>query len=125
MDTILIVMILLVPALIVCGQFLFRANCPDCGESLPGLVSPFKKSRRMWLSGGYLCTNCGCETNIAGQKVTSDTPAALFPKLQIAVLTVLLLLGVGLGAYPLVSAAARQPAMAAPVVVERQVLPAN
>jgi hypothetical protein len=46
-----------------------RRNCPDCGKPLSGLQSPFTKTRRQWLDGGYLCQNCGCETNLAGDRV--------------------------------------------------------
>jgi hypothetical protein len=50
-----------------------RRNCPDCGEPLPRIQSPFTKTRRQWVEGGYLCGSCGCETDLAGQKVAPGT----------------------------------------------------
>lgn len=97
MDTILLPML---PFLVFLAFLLYhsfqRVNCPDCGALLPQFLSPFKKTRQMWLAGGYLCTRCGCETNLAGQKVTADTPPAPFPTLACVLVTVSLLVGVGL-----------------------------
>src|SRR5205823_1457053 len=91
MDTILISLLpLLVPFAFLLYYALRPVKCPDCGDTLPTIYSPFKKTRRMWRAGGYLCARCGCETNMAGQKVTADTPPAPFPTLQCAVLAVLL-----------------------------------
>ena len=79
-------------------------------------------TRRQWRAGGYLCPRCGCETNMAGQKVTADTPPASFLTLQWALLgaslAVLLLVGVGLAAS-LIVVGERAPvaAVAAPPVV--------
>lgn len=101
--------ILFVPFAFLLYQAFHRVNCPDCGESLPAFISPFQKTRRMWRAGGYLCTNCGCETNMAGQKITPDTPPAPFPTLQFALLVVLLVIGVGLGTFSLVAKAAPSP----------------
>jgi hypothetical protein len=49
-----------------------QQHCPDCGTPLPRVQSPFTKTRRQWLQGGYLCPNCGCETDLAGQKVLTN-----------------------------------------------------
>ena len=96
-----------------------RVMCPDCGDQLPMFYSPFKKTRRMWLAGGYLCPRCGCETDMAGRKVTADTPPAPFQTLQWALLAVLLLVGVGLAAGgTLIRSAVPAVAVAAPPVVE-------
>lgn len=46
-----------------------QKSCPDCGATLSGFQSPFRKSRRQWLEGGYRCHHCGCETDLAGKKV--------------------------------------------------------
>jgi hypothetical protein len=73
-----------------------RVSCPDCGDRLPFVQSPVTKTRRQWIAGGYLCQRCVCETNMAGQKVTADTPPARFPIHQWALLAVLLLIGGGL-----------------------------
>ena len=66
-----------------------RFRCPDCGDRLPPLCSPFAKTRRMWQAGGYLCAGCGCETDSQGRKVTADTPLPPISDRQWALLGVL------------------------------------
>jgi len=44
-------------------------KCPDCGDVLPSIQSPFKKTSRQWFEGGYLCPKCGCEADLAARKV--------------------------------------------------------
>ena len=62
MEIMLISMLpLLVPILFLLYFALRVVKCPDCGETLPVLYSPMKKTRRMWRAGGYLCARCGCE----------------------------------------------------------------
>jgi hypothetical protein len=87
---------LLVPVVLFLRFAMRRVNCPDCGAPLPALISPFRKTRRMWRAGGYLCARCGCETDAAGRKVTADTPLPSFPARQWALVGVLLLVGLGL-----------------------------
>ena len=115
------------PFLVVLAFVLFhalrRVQCPDCGDPLPVFYSPFQKTRRMWRAGGYLCARCGCETNMAGQKVTADTPPAPFPTLQCALLAVALLVGIGLAGVMLIAPAAAPAAAASPVVVLPQEAP--
>ena len=53
------------------------AICPDCGERLHGLISPFKKTKRQWIEGGYVCPVCGCEVNMSGGKVPPNTPVRM------------------------------------------------
>jgi hypothetical protein len=50
-----------------------RKVCPDCNKPLPRIQSPFTKTKRQWLEGGYVCRNCGCEADIAGRKVPAGT----------------------------------------------------
>ena len=50
-----------------------RKPCPDCGKPLPFLQSPFTKSQRQWLEGGYSCQHCGCEADLAGKKIATGT----------------------------------------------------
>lgn len=50
--------------------------CPDCRKPLPLLQSPLNKTKRQWWEGGYVCRNCGCEADIAGNKV----PAGAAPQ---------------------------------------------
>ena len=68
-------MIALAPFAIFVGMLLMiglrRVNCPDCGARMPVLQSPFTKTRRQWLEGGYLCRRCGCETDLTGRKVAN------------------------------------------------------
>jgi hypothetical protein len=47
--------------------------CPDCDKPLPRIQSPFTKTWRQWVEGGYVCQNCGCEADIAGRKVPAGT----------------------------------------------------
>lgn len=113
----------LVPLAFVLYHALRNVRCPECGDPLPPFCSPWRKTRRMWRAGGYLCNRCGCEANAAGQKVTADTPLTPLPTLQLALLAVLLLAGVGLGASALLigPAVPAPPMVAAPPMV---VLPA-
>lgn len=71
-------------------------TCPECGDALPKFQSPLTKTRRQWLAGGYVCQRCGCETNLAGRKVTVDSHAARFPIVQVCLLFVAMLGGAGL-----------------------------
>ena len=50
-----------------------RRDCPDCGRPLPHFQSPFTKTRRQWVEGGFQCRDCGCETDLAGRKVAPGT----------------------------------------------------
>lgn len=98
-----------------------RVRCPDCGELLPLFYSPFKLTRRMWREGGHLCVRCGCETNIAGQKVTADTPLEPFPTRRWTMLAFALLVGLGFVASvrligpPMIAAPVAAPPVPAPV----------
>lgn len=115
-----IILISILPLLVPLAFLLYFAlhpvQCPDCGDTLPIVCSPFKRTRRMWLAGGYLCARCGCETNMAGQKVTADTPPAPFPTLQCALLAIGLLLGAGLATTLIRSGRAVAAATPAPTV---------
>ena len=55
-------------------SLLKRRNCPECGERLPAFQSPLTKTDRQWAFGGYLCRNCGCETDSHGRAVDPDAP---------------------------------------------------
>lgn len=110
---------LLFVLVIVFSQAVRRVTCPDCGDPMPIFYSPLRKTRRMWRAGGYLCSRCGCETNIAGQKVTADTPAAPFPTRSVSMMAAALLVGIGL--WAMIWAAPpgpNPPQVANPVVVE-------
>lgn len=107
-------------------HMLRRVRCPDCGDPLPVLYSPLKKTRRMWRAGGYLCARCRCETDTAGRKVTADTPVPPFPARQWVLVGVLLLVGVCLGTagwFVRARAAVAPPAVAPPAVALPQQVP--
>ncbi len=61
----------MLPFLVFAAFLLYQASrkidCPDCGAPLPTLMSPLRKTRRIWRDGGYLCARCGCETDVAGK----------------------------------------------------------
>ena len=97
MEIILTALFLLLFAFfLVVGPLRRAGSCPGCGDALPFFQSPFTKTRRQWLTGGYVCKRCGCETNLAGQKVTADSPPARFPIVQVCLLFVAMLGGAGL-----------------------------
>src|SRR5215218_5323156 len=103
-----------------------RVRCPDCGELLPRFYSPFKLTRRMWREGGRLCARCGCETNIAGQKVTADTPLEPFPNRRWTTLAFALLIGLGVVAsVRLIGPTMIAAPVAAPPVQAPAVAPVN
>lgn len=54
-----------------------RRPCPDCGHLLPVFQSPATKTRRQWIEGGFLCPDCGCETDMSGTKVPAGTPPSV------------------------------------------------
>jgi hypothetical protein len=116
MDIMMWLLVILVPLAILLCNALRPVKCPDCGAALPVVYSPFEKTRRMWRAGGYLCARCGCETDMAGQKVTAETPPAPFPALHWALLAVGVLLGVGLICVILRVPAAASPPSVAPSV---------
>jgi hypothetical protein len=126
--------LILLPFLVALAVVLFgthrrvQVQCPDCGDPLPVIYSPFKKTRRMWRAGGYLCARCGCETDMVGRKVTADTPLPPVPVRRWALLSVSLLVGLGLGTalwFVPARALAAPPTVVAPPIIAppEQVLP--
>jgi hypothetical protein len=61
--------------------------CPDCGEPLSPFLSPFKKTWRHWVEGGYICLKCGCDVDIDSRKV----PAGTAPRLRSVVTGIVML----------------------------------
>jgi DNA-directed RNA polymerase subunit RPC12/RpoP len=121
MDNLLILTPFLAALAFVLFHALRRVRCPDCGDPLPVLYSPFRKTRRMWRRGGYLCARCGCETDLAGRKVTADTAVPPSAPAQWALAAGLFLAGLGLlaGFKVAVSTAAAAP----PVITAPQQVP--
>ncbi len=117
-----IILFAFVPFMIfVAWQLLRRPmSCPECGDALPIFQSPLTKTRRQWLAGGYVCQRCGCEANLAGQKVTADSPPVRFPMVTVCLLFVAMLGGVGLLsvmlANPIPNPAAAEAPLIAPVL---------
>jgi hypothetical protein len=60
--------------------------CPDCHAPLPAIQSPWTKTKRQWIEGGYVCRNCGCEADVTGKKV----PAGTAPRRQSVIAAVVL-----------------------------------
>ncbi len=126
MSDFLIYLPFLAAAAIVFIYALHRVRCPDCGASLPKFYSPLRKTQRMWRAGGYLCAQCGCETDTAGRRVTADTPLPPIPVRQWALVGVLLMVALGLltaGWFIAGRAVAAPPVVAAPVVALPQQAP--
>ena len=46
-----------------------RLACPGCGTRAPLLISPFAKTRRQWVEGGWTCAACGTDADVRGRKV--------------------------------------------------------
>ena len=88
--------------------------CPDCGVRLPTLLSPFRKTGRMWLAGGSLCAKCGCETNVMGRKVAAGQ--SLSPLLVALVIAAGVALPAGVGAVGFLAASRAAVASPQPVV---------
>jgi hypothetical protein len=55
-------------------QAMQRKVCPHCNQPLPLYYSPFKKTKRQWVEGGYVCPHCGCESDVTGREVPAGTP---------------------------------------------------
>ena len=87
-------------AFIVWLMFRETANsikCPDCGAPVPFWQSPFTKSWRQWLEGGYACQKCGCEIDTAGHKVVAGAvPISRYAMLGLVLLAIFGSLGVAL-----------------------------
>lgn len=64
-------------------------SCPACGGPLRGYQSPFTKTRRQWIEGGYLCGRCGCESDRLGRIVPPDTPGPAIPREMIVMIVAL------------------------------------
>ncbi len=48
-------------------------NCPICNSSLPLLYAPWRKTRRQWVQGGYVCKHCNVEVDLQGHAIASDS----------------------------------------------------
>jgi hypothetical protein len=74
-------------------------SCPECGEPLSPFQSPFRKTKRQWIEGGYVCVKCGCESDLAAGKMGLNMPlrfgkfvAAIVALIPLGVVAVLLLM---------------------------------
>lgn len=63
----------MVVVMIMFGVFRRNRTCPDCGAALPWLVSPWRKTRRQWLEGGWICPDCGIDVDVRGRRVESPS----------------------------------------------------
>ena len=50
-----------------------RLACPECGTRAPLLVSPFTKTKRQWVEGGWTCQTCGTDVDAHGRRVAPGT----------------------------------------------------
>lgn len=80
-------------------------TCPDCRRPLPRFQSPFTKTRRQWAEGGFVCPDCGCETDLAGNKVA----AGMAPQPRWILVGVALPMLLALTAFVLTLATAGRP----------------
>ena len=75
-------------------HLLFRnIQCPDCGTALPKFMSPLRKTGRMWWKGGFLCSQCGCQTDVRGNKVEAERQLGYIPMSVLTMFCVALLVG--------------------------------
>lgn len=79
METMLIVFLQLAATFLLFAFYAMgpRKSCPVCEKPLPRLQSPFAKTKRQWLEGGYRCQQCGCETDLAGMKAVAGSAPSL------------------------------------------------
>lgn len=76
------------------------ADCPNCGARLSGIVSPFRKTLRQWIHGGYVCPTCGCEVERSGKRVDPSAPLKVSPFIaQMVILTLLAIAAVWITRY--------------------------
>jgi predicted RNA-binding Zn-ribbon protein involved in translation (DUF1610 family) len=74
-----------------------KIPCPDCGRRLPAFQSPFTKTRRQWLEGGFTCPDCGAEADFKGRKVDpSAIPSGRWPVVTIVLPTLALVTAMAL-----------------------------
>ena len=73
------------------------AECPDCHHPMSRFQSPFTKTKRQWMYGGFLCSNCGCELNLDGTKVSGGGGSELLSPWR-ARLLIAVMIGLGLAA---------------------------
>ncbi len=50
-------------------------NCPNCNKRLPTIGAPWRKTRRQWVKGGYVCDSCQMEVDITGNAIPADAPS--------------------------------------------------
>ena len=79
-----------------------RPDCPECGRARPAFQSPFAKTWRRWVEGGYRCPACGCEADLAGRMVDAGTGPRRGSVLRGVLLLTPLFLGIAAGIYFLV-----------------------
>ncbi len=58
--------IVFVGLMIAIGTRHMPATCPECQNPLSRFQSPYTKTRRQWLYGGYQCSNCSSELDQQG-----------------------------------------------------------
>ena len=52
------------------------SSCPECDSEISRFQSPFTKTERQWMKGGYRCANCDCQMDLGGKVITSEATAS-------------------------------------------------
>ena len=52
------------------------SSCPECDSPISRFQSPFTKTERQWMKGGYRCANCDCQMDLNGKVVASEATAS-------------------------------------------------
>lgn len=86
--------------------FLWRQaprECPHCHSVLSMYIVPWRKTRRQWIKGGFVCPACKIEVDLHGEQVAPDEPplstAAFLRVLVPALLAPVLIVGVSYGVF--------------------------
>ena len=114
MDTMLIAFLPFVFFFVVFLLMRRGVKCPECGADLPAFQSPFTKTRRGWMVGGFTCSRCGCEADSSGQKVAANSSHVRVSFAIICLLALALLGAVGLASQLLAKPVAAPPVAESP-----------
>ncbi len=115
--------------------FLWRQtprDCPSCRRQLPLWYTPWNRTRRQWVKGGYYCQQCQIEVDLQGNRVSEDespiSAAAFWRVLGPALMTPVLVVVVSYFVFFWGKELIRQQAMASDVeavapVISRRLAP--
>ena len=69
------------------------ASCPECQYPMSRFQSPFTKTRRQWLNGGFQCARCHCEIDLSGRVLEREKPEQYISPIIVGIITFVLLGG--------------------------------